>query len=108
MEGTALGHSDTLICTKCNQSTFETLIFTGTGDTFIKNVNLPKGQYLVIIETPDDVFVQISVNEYYIGCSYSNDLYEVLNHKVSKAIVNGYLDISADGNWKITIEALSN
>ena len=108
-EGTALGHSDTLICTKCNQSTFEALTFTGTGEGFIRNLNLPKGKYLFIIETPTGDFIQLHINERYIGYNnMSQETYSVLSVTVSSAVTNGYLKVSADEGWKITIEAVGN
>ena len=108
-EGTALGHSETLICTKCNQSTFETLTFTGTGEGFIRNLNLPKGKYLFIIETPTGDFIQLHINERYIGYNnMSQETYSVLSVTISSAVTNGYLKVSAEEGWKITIEAVGN
>ena len=110
-EGSALGHSDTLICTKCNQSTFETITITGTGEKFISNFNLPKGEYRFIIERDSSVIghAYIYVNDVAIGGSDSYGDYTIIQRKFTTSVINGYLHITTykpTESWKITIEAV--
>ena len=108
-EGTALGHTDNVICTRCNQSNFETMIISGTGEMFIRNFNIPKGEYLIIIENTSSYTVSIYINEDFIG--YSDERYDVLKKKITASIVNGYLYIKPyqkTDTWTITIEAVGN
>ena len=70
---------------------------------------IPKGKYLFIIETPTGDFIQLHINERYIGYNnMSQETYSVLSVTVSSAVTNGYLKVSADESWKITIEAVGN
>ena len=112
-EGSALGHSDTLICTKCNQSTFETITVSGTGEKFIRDFNLPKGEYRFIIERDSSVigYAYIYVNDIAVGPSNDYGDYTIIQRKFNTAITNGYLHITTykeTESWKITIEAVGN
>ncbi len=108
-EGYPLGHTESLICTRCNENLFEPIIISGKGETFIRNINLPKGKYLFIIETPTGDFIQLYINERYIGYNnMSQDTYSVLSVTNSSNVTNGYIKIKADDEWIITIEAVGN
>ena len=114
--GTALGHTDSLICTRCGVSTFETLKFSGRGVGNITNIKLPKGKYhFTFTHSGYSNFVVY----YYNGASKRLIVNEIGNvsyvHSESSVgdVLFGeqdrYFNITmADGNWTLTIEAVGN
>lgn len=115
-EGKALGHSNDLFCTRCGTKTFETIKYSGRGVSNIANINLPKGTYnftfthsgsrnFIVYFSKGDHKQNLIVNE--IGSvSY---VYQVTSYSDFGEIKNGYINITnADGDWTLTIEAVSN
>lgn len=115
--GSALGHTNNLICTRCGKNTFEKLTFSGHGPSSITNINLPVGTYNIILThngrsnfiaylTGGAYSDTLIVNE--IG--YTSFVYQITSYEWSSArIQNGYINVTnADGSWTITIEAVSN
>ena len=108
-EGSALGHSDDLICTRCGTTTFKTIKHSGRGVASITGINLPAGKYnFIFTHSGNSNFIvhgshdSIYVNE--IGkVSY------VCQVNSYKGMTNGYINITnADGAWTLTIEAIGN
>ena len=116
--GKALGHTDSLICTRCGINTFEKLTFSGYGPASITNINLPAGTYNIILtHSGRGNFIA-----HFTGGSYSDTLivneigavsyvYQITSSDgmFGKLIKNGFINITnAGGDWTITIEAVSN
>ncbi len=108
--GSALGHTTGgTKCERCGANTFETLKYSGTGKGFIRNINLPTGQYIVkgnyngnsnfIINAYNGDGKQVGLFANDIGPCNSQETF-------NGSITNGYLEIEyAEGSWTITIEA---
>lgn len=113
--GTALGHTNNVICARCRVTTFKKLTYEGHGPSTISNLTLPVGTYNLIFThngkrnfavyfSPDGSSQNLIVNE--IGAvSYT---YRVAS-KAGSLIRFGYINITmADGDWTLSIEAVSN
>lgn len=108
-EGSALGHSNNVICTRCGTNLFKTQEYSGYGVSSITGINLPKGKYNFIfthsgssnfiVKGSGGIWVnQIGKTSYVdqIDCSYDG-------------MKNGYINIThAGGYWTIKIEAIGN
>jgi len=108
-EGSALGHSNNVICTRCGTNLFKTQEYSGYGVSSITGINLPKGKYNFIfthsgswnfiVKGSGGIWVnEIGKTSYVdqIDCSYDG-------------MNNGYINITnADGYWTIKIEAIGN
>lgn len=96
-----------LIETKESYENFETLYFSGTGNGIVKGINAPEGSYY-ITTTHDGTHNCIA--EFYDSSSsygplcanFVGDGSAVYGHE--GPIKNGYINITADGYWTITIE----
>lgn len=118
-EGTALGHTTSGVkCTRCGEVTFKTLTYSGTGSKVIKDINVPKGTFLITgYATSTDGWI----GSFYVYLNHANGYdaaywIDSTNSYLEKAegfsgsISGGYIEVKADSNikWKITIEAVSN
>lgn len=117
-EGIALGHSDTVVCTRCGHSSFETITLTGTGDYIYKNLNLPKGNYKITIDfqysdrLSIEIFNGSTTKEIFHKYQSTVGVYKVITYEVTSAITDGHIFISSSSSgtrtWTITIEAVGN
>ena len=113
-EGSALGHTNTAVCTRCGFTTFKTLTYSGTGSKVIQNISVPKGNFIMsgYAKSTDgrsgSFFVYLNgYHAYWIETLYSNK--QSLEKAVSfqGPINGGILEINAGDNvsWTITIKA---
>ena len=116
-EGSALGHSDSIICSRCGENTFETLVYSGKGSKVISNINLPRGKFQITCtmisgEGATDIKFNVGGTEHWL--MYATDAGESEVEFVEGPINSAVLTINADSNyfgksgWKITIEAVGN
>jgi hypothetical protein len=95
--------------TTYDNSDFETLTFSGTGDQYIRDINLPQGTYVITIKTDAvamrDVAYLYNFNESlwetYVETDDSDEGMKIW----SGSIENGYIEVASDNSWTITIEA---
>ncbi len=116
-DGSALGHSDTLICTRCNNKNFETITLTGKGNQYLRNITLPAGQYTFILTLGDsskyNYFLSLNVHngikDSYVGEVGQNKT-EIVGFVVKTGFTNGYISVEApaDANWTIEIIPVGN
>lgn len=114
-EGSALGHSGSIICSRCGEKTFEKLSYTGTGSKVI-DYTLPSGKFRVTVTaTSGEAIVSAKI---YHGNTYEylsiydagNSEIETITGPVSGGtiVVNADDDYFGKSSWKITIEAIGN
>lgn len=114
-EGSALGHSSSIICSRCGAKTFEKLSYTGTGSKVI-DYTLPSGKFRVTVTaTSGKAIVSAKI---YHGNSYEylsiydagNSEIETITGPVSGGtiVVNADDDYFGKSSWKITIESIEN
>ena len=106
-EGSALGHSNDIICTRCGATTFKTLEYSGYGVGNVMNVDLPKGKYNFIITHSGQRNFFLDFNDRSIVIETGKVSY--VHQYTSSGLNDGYFNItSADGYWTIKIVAVSN
>ncbi len=115
-EGTALGHSDTLMCTRCGITTFETVTYTGKGNQYYRGIAFPAGKYNVIITLGDSsgydslsLWIHDGTTDDYIGGVGQNKT-EIETYIVQTAFNNGYISVEApsDATWTIEFIPVGN
>ena len=115
-DGQKLGHSNTLICTRCGESTFETVKYTGKGNQYYRNISFPAGQYDVILTLGDSstynslsVMMHNGKYETYVGGVGQNKT-EIKRYTVEDAFSNGYISVEApsDATWTIEFIPVGN
>ena len=115
-EGQKLGHSNTLICTRCGESTFETVKYTGKGNQYYRNISFPAGQYDVILTLGDSstynslsVMMHNGKYETYVGGVGQNKT-KIKRYTVEDAFSNGYISVEApsDATWTIEFIPVGN
>ena len=114
-EGEALGHSfNNGSCTRCGFVKFETLKFSGSNQGIIaEDINLPQGQYRVLISFEGTTEYGGWLNVHLNGDSYEESFSSVDSGSAKSTIIdgpvnNGYILIDGhEGNWKITIESFN-
>jgi rubredoxin len=120
-EGQKLGHSNTLICTRCGETTFEKLVLTGVGDKFYTDVDIPAGTYNVSITKTSIYHLYVEINDRIItstdeslyitqvqinnGKNYSTGEYYGYDNAVLRIDTSQY---ATNEQWTVTIEAISN
>lgn len=117
-EGSALGHSNTVVCTRCGSSSFETITLSGTGDFIYKNLNLHKGKYKITVDfqysdrLSIEIFDGTNTKEIFDKLNSTVGVYRVITYEVTSAISDGHIFISSNSSgtrlWTITIEAVGN
>ena len=107
-EGQKLGHSNTLVCTRCGVTTFEKLELSGTGDKYYTNFNLPAGTYNITITKSSSIYTLWLRDNGMIIESTSAKTY-VKQVKID-AMNNSILGVTTvdSESWTITIEAVGN
>ena len=116
-EGSALGHSNDVVCTRCGVTTFKTLSYSGTGSKTI-DFSLPKGKFKVTVTKISGGYT-VDAKVHYTG-SYG-DTYEwfyiptageseveIINGPTPGTIVVNAGSSSAGSSWKVSIAAISN
>lgn len=120
-EGQKLGHSNTLICTRCGESTFEKVVISGVGDKYYTDFDIPAGTYNITINKTSDYYLYVKINDSTIT-STNNKVYitQVLIKKGTNYTTGEYygyenavlyIDTSqyaTNEQWTITIEAVGN
>ena len=118
-EGSALGHSDSVECSRCGKITFETLTYSGVGSKILKNITVPSGKFMI---SGYATLIDGYSSSFYVYLNYSSgsraaywiaSLYDGYIEKAdafSGPINGGYIEVSAGANvsWTITIEAIGN
>lgn len=115
--GKALGHTNTVKCTRCKKNLFTKLTYKGTGIKKISNIKLPKGDFilkLVAEATNDDVidncFVYFYNDNSLLEAYTSAGIYsfsrkeedtDVFEGPISKGTLK--IDTSDEIRWTITI-----
>ena len=117
-DGTALGHTNTVVCTRCGYNSFETITLSGTGDYVYKNLNLPAGKYRITIDfqyadrLSIEIFNGSTTKKILDKWNSTVGIYEVKIYEVISTINNGHIYISSNSsgtrNWTIIIEAIGN
>ncbi len=117
-EGSALGHSNTVVCTRCGSSSFETITLSGTGDFIYKNLNLPIGKYKITVDfqysdrLSIEIFNGSTTKEIFHKYQSTVGVYKVITYETTSAITDGHIFISSSSSgtrtWTITIEAIGN
>ena len=110
-EGQKLGHTDTLVCTRCGDTTFETLVITGVGDTYISDFSIPSGTYNIKIEKKySELYksIYVKLNGHYIVDTYEAIYIEQVKISSYNNAILAIDCIVATEEWKITIEAVGN
>jgi hypothetical protein len=115
-DGGALGHTtESGTCSRCGEDIFRPLVYTGKGDQVITGINLPKGAfYAEYTHNGESNFI---VDLYYDANSnrsdlVANDLMQcsgrmAIDSALTRSIQNGMMEVSADGDWTITINKIS-
>ena len=110
-EGQAFGHTNTLVCTRCGDTTFETIELTGTGDASYTNVYIPAGVYNITMfynsnSSYSTLYMYLESATVYESFSTYKEV--DITQESLRAINNGIINISANGTWTIRIEAVGN
>lgn len=113
-EGEPLGHTvGNVTCERCGKIVFEPLTYSGSGDTVISNIDIPAGALKVSLEHGGAR--NFNVRFYYEDGAYQSLVNEIgvydgtcalIDHN-NVAIDDAILRVTADGNWTITIVAVS-
>ena len=105
-----LGHTTTNgICSRCGESIVEPIVFTGSGDTVINNLNIPNGIYKVVLENKGQHnFIVVAYKS--DGDRLSSLANEIGDYKgsaiLTENIDGGVLEIKSKGKWKVSFEQI--
>ncbi len=106
-EGSALGHSNNVVCSRCGVTLFKTLEYSGYGVGYVMDIDLPKGKYNFIINYSGGGYFKIDFNDRMIKNSVGSA--SCVHQYTSSGLTDGYFNItSAEGYWTIKIEAIGN
>ena len=105
-----LGHTTANgICSRCGEFIVEPIVFTGSGDKVISNLNIPNGVYKVVLEntgTRNFIVVAYKSN----GDRLSSLANKIGDYKgsviLTENINGGVLEIKSKGKWKISFEQI--
>ena len=92
---------------------FQSLVFTGSGDDVITDINLPYGVYVANIKMESDAYNSIKfytdVDDYELLVSAGSPYYGTTLVKGSKycEVNGGIFEVKSNGNWSIQIDELS-
>ena len=117
-EGSAMGHSNNAVCTRCGVKIFNTLSYSGTGSKVI-DYSLPKGKFrITVTKTSGESAVDVTVhytnsygdtNEWFYIINKGNSEVEHINGPTSGTIVvNASGNYQSDSSWIVTIEVVDN
>lgn len=114
-EGIALGHSNSIICSRCGEKIFNTLTYTGKGSEIV-NYTLPNGKFkitatLISGEAALDVKVHYgdSYEWLYIIDAGNSEIKNIVGPVSNGTIViNASSDYLGKSSWKISIEPIAN
>lgn len=114
--GSALGHTNTAICTRCGVRQFKTQFYHGDGPGSITGITLPNGLYnITFTHTGQHNFIAyLSRGGYGFQSLVANTIgkgtyVHQLRVNDSSPVQNGVLNITyADGLWGVSIEAAGN
>lgn len=106
----ALGHtSPNGVCERCGKTVIKPVTFTGTGNSVVTDVNIPKGVYKVSgTNNSTSNFIADAYN------SEGDDIAGLVNELrtyygsrlFTEEVMNGYIEVMAKGPWSITFEAI--
>ncbi len=117
-EGSALGHSNDAVCTRCGVTIFKTLTYSGTGSKVI-DYFIPKGKYKVtatMTSGEGSVDVKVHYTESY-GDTYmwfylieagTSEIEYIYGPNDGSIVVNASSDYYGNSGWRVTIEAVGN
>ena len=107
--GEPLGHTDGAKCSRCGEKLFENLQFSGNGRKVIKNINLPRGTYVITAKS-SGTHNFIAWYHKSISDNYGNLMANSIGKSEEIYTVEGpckdaYIEITeSDGPWTIDIE----
>ena len=120
VDGNALGHTtDNGTCGRCGIVISKPIVYSGKGDQVITGVNIPTGSFKATITHDGDRHSAVKLyygdGQYdYQLLSNETDPYVVeeylsdhLDSHKTRALSNGMLNVTGDGNWTITIERIT-
>lgn len=92
---------------------FDPLLYSGNGDKIITDINLPNGIFISTIEINSTAHYDVEFHHddtYELLVNNSREPYSgvtLIKDSEIDAISGGMLEITSDGNWKITVDRLS-
>lgn len=108
--GEPLGHEGYYTCSRCGKSLIEPIVFSGTGNQVIQNVNL-SGGFIKVTSTHNGSRNFIAAVYDSEGNRVSGIVNEIGVYNGTKVfddrIENGFIEVQADGAWSFTFEVIS-
>ena len=117
IEGEALGHTtENGTCDRCGTVIFEPLVYSGTGDKVITGIDLPAGSFSITLKHSGS---RNFITKFYYGdeeYDYQSLTNVIGNYSGTRAlyehggaeVVDGMLQVRADGAWTVTINKITS
>lgn len=106
VEGNSLGHTTVNgICDRCGEFVVEPIEFSGSGDTVLKNVNIPGGMCKIYFTNEGaSNFIIHAYSSDGQSRSWMNEIGDFNGYILSKEpIIDGMIEVKSSGSWSISV-----